>query len=208
MAKVPPVNLSDFAWCAREAQIGFDCASRSMHRDNVSKMIGTSAVAAFAHHRVEAASGQRWKALQCLEHERYVRVGFGNSCRALCRRHARATQHSLHRSMMNLELARNRADPPLFNVIIAQNLCFEFRRYTHKRRSLMMQPERAERRRSGACRIHGWDQRPQNEHRNPLPIAASDFSSVIGDSSLDDVSATAFVVLASSTTREQSESEP
>jgi hypothetical protein len=37
---------------------------------------------------------------------------------------------------------------------------------------------------------------------------ASDFSSVIGGSSLDEVSATAFVVLASSTTREQSESEP
>src|SRR5664279_4347178 len=83
MAKVPPVNLSDFAWCAREAQIGFDCAPRSMHRDNVSKMIGTSAVAAFAHHRVEAASGQRWKALQCLEHERYVRVGLETRA-ALC----------------------------------------------------------------------------------------------------------------------------
>jgi hypothetical protein len=41
-----------------------------------------------------------------------------------------------------------------------------------------------------------------------LPIAPSDFSSVIGGSSLDEVSATAFVVLASSTTREQSESEP
>src|SRR5450631_166331 len=138
MAKVPPINLSGFARHAREAQISPGCAPRSMHRYNVSKMIGTSAVAAFAHHRVETASGQRWKALQRLENERYVRIGFGGSCRTLRRRHARTAQHSLHRSMMNLELARDRADPPLFNVIIAQNLCFEFRRYTHKCRSLIM----------------------------------------------------------------------
>jgi hypothetical protein len=39
-------------------------------------------------------------------------------------------------------------------------------------------------------------------------MPASGFSFMIGGSSVDEVSATAFVVLGSSTTREQSESEP
>jgi hypothetical protein len=69
-----------------------------MHGNDVAEMIGTSAVAAFAHHRVDAAGGQRWKALQCLADERHVRVGFGGSRSALRRRHARATEHPLHRS--------------------------------------------------------------------------------------------------------------
>jgi hypothetical protein len=35
-------------------------------------------------------------------------------------------QHPLHRSVMDTELTRNRTDAPLFNVVVAQNLCLQF----------------------------------------------------------------------------------
>ena len=130
--KVPPINLTDFARHARKAQIRFGRAPRSMHRDDVTEMIGASAVAAFTHHRIEAASGQRWIALQRLENNtaRMGRLWRRVPCVVpAARLHCAALVAPFHDEP---QVRARSCRHATFNVIIAQNRCFEFRRYTHK----------------------------------------------------------------------------
>ena len=90
MAEVPPIDLAHFSGHRREAQIGLGRRPRSVHRNDMAEMVRAAAIAALAHHRVDATRGERRKTLQCLADERQVRVGFGGSQRSLRRWYAGA----------------------------------------------------------------------------------------------------------------------
>ena len=59
MAEVAPVDLGLLARQGAQTQIGFGLRTRPMAGDEVAEVIGAAAIAAFAHHRIQAAGRQR-----------------------------------------------------------------------------------------------------------------------------------------------------
>ena len=61
--EMPPIDLGLFARQGAQAQIGFRLGARPVTRDQVTEMAEAAAIAALAHHRIEAAGGEGWKGL-------------------------------------------------------------------------------------------------------------------------------------------------
>ena len=131
MAEVPPVHLALLAYKAAQAQIGLGGPARTMPGDDMPEVIGTAPVAAFTHHGVEAAGGERGKLLQSLEDERQVGLDLRAASRRIGSGQTGLGQHPRHRAMVHVQLTGDGADAPFLDVIIAQNLRLKLKRDGH-----------------------------------------------------------------------------
>ena len=102
-----------------------------MTSDEVAEVIGAATIAALTHHAVEPTGGERGKLLQGLGDERQVRLDLRAPRRRIHSRQAGLGQHPHHRAMVHVQLPRDSVDAPLLDVMIAQDLRFEFRGNGH-----------------------------------------------------------------------------
>ncbi len=171
MAEVPPVHLALLARQAAQPQIRLGRPARTMTGEEVAEVIGAATVAALAHHRVEAAGGERRELLQGLEHERQVRLDLRAARRRTGSRQAGLGQHPHYGAMVHVQLAGDGADAPLLDMVITQNLRFEIRRDGHGSSPRCLTAVRASRRRGrnpvrtkrGQRHPHQW------QRQNPGP---------------------------------------
>ena len=88
-----------------------------MTGDEVAEVIAAAAVAAFAHHRVQPAGGQRRELLQGLMDEGQI----GLDLRATCRRpdpgQTGLGQDPRHGAVVHMQLAGDRANAPFLDMI-------------------------------------------------------------------------------------------
>ena len=122
LAEVGPVDLGLLAGERLEAQIGLGHEPRALRRDHVPEVALAPPVAALDRHPVEPAGGQPGPGRQGLADEGPERIDHRGP--ALLRTHRRpAGRHrALDRAVMDAELARDRADPPLLGKIEPQDL--------------------------------------------------------------------------------------
>jgi len=169
MAEVPPVHLALLARKTAQAQIGLGRPARTMTGDDMPEVIGTAAVAAFAHHGVEAAGGERRELLQGLEDKRQVWLDLRAAPRRIGSGQAGLGQHSRHRAMVHVQLTRDGADAPFLDMMIAQDLRLKLRRDGHG--ALLVSDRRPNRRRGRkVMRTRGGQRHPhQWQRHNPRP---------------------------------------
>ena len=170
VTKMPPVDLPLLAGQAAQTQIGLRRRARPMTGDEVAEVIAAAAVAAFAHHRVQPAGGQRRELLQGLMDEGQI----GLDLRATCRRpdpgQTGLGQDPRHGAVVHMQLAGDRANAPFLDMIIAQDLRLQIGRDGHAvlldevwRRIEPVRRRRNSRRTNGGQRhSHQWqDQLPE-----------------------------------------------
>jgi hypothetical protein len=97
-----------------------------MTSDEMTEVIGAPTVAAFTHHGIETAGGERGEFLEGREDKRQVRLDLAAARRRIGSGQAGLGQHPHHRAMVHVQLTRDRADAPLLDVMIAQDLRFQF----------------------------------------------------------------------------------
>jgi len=69
LAEVSPIDLPLLTGQRGQAQIGLGLGTRTVARDHVAEVVGATGIAAFAHHGVEAAGGERRELLKGAEDE-------------------------------------------------------------------------------------------------------------------------------------------
>jgi len=74
MAEMAPIHLGLFPRQAAQAQVGLGFRPWPVAGDEVAEVIGAAVIAALAHHRIQAARGQRREGLERLADERQIRV--------------------------------------------------------------------------------------------------------------------------------------
>lgn len=92
-----------------------------MAGDDMAEVIRPAGIAAFAHHRIEPAGGQRRKALQSGANERQKRIGRGASGVLQNPRQAGLQQHPRDGGVMHPQMLGDGADRPLLDMVIAQD---------------------------------------------------------------------------------------
>ncbi len=131
MAEMTPVDLCLFARQRAQTQIGFGFRTRPILGDQMPEVIGTARIAAFAHHRIETAGGQRRECFQRLADERQIGVDPRGTRRSPKSRQAGLGQHAPHDAVVDVQLTGDGADRPLLGVIEAQDLGLDVRRCHH-----------------------------------------------------------------------------
>ena len=116
MTEVTPVDLALFAGQAAQTQIGFGLAARSVTGDQMAKVIGTALIAAFAHHPIQPAGSQRRERLQRLTDERQIRIDQRLARWAASFWQSGLRQHAPHHTIMDVQLPRDRANGPFFEI--------------------------------------------------------------------------------------------
>jgi hypothetical protein len=91
--KWPQSHLRLFAGQRAQAQIGLRLRARPMAGDDVAEVARAAAIAALAHHGVQAAGGQRRELLQHLADERQIGVDLRWPLRRADARQAGLRQH-------------------------------------------------------------------------------------------------------------------
>ena len=133
MAKVSPVALRLFTGQCAQAQVGFRLRARPMTGNDGAEAAFAAAIAAFPHHGVQAAGGQRRELGQHLADERQIGVDLRWPLRRAAARQTRLCQHPGNSFGMHAQLPGDGSDTPLFDVVIAQNLRLEIRWNRHDR---------------------------------------------------------------------------
>src|SRR4051794_21111745 len=102
-----------------------------MQRDQVAEVIGAPGIAALAHHREQAAGGQRRELLQRLADQRQIGVDLRWPRCGADPGQPGLRQHPAHHAVVDLELAGDGADGPLLGVVVAQDLRLDLTRCHH-----------------------------------------------------------------------------
>ena len=125
-----PVDLGLFARQCNQTQVSFGYWAWPMVADEMAEVVRASRVAAFLDHDVKSAGSEIGEFLQGLTDKGKI----GINARVASRTHARQaslTQDTFDAAVMDVQLPRNGADAPFLNVVVPQNLCFEFRGHAH-----------------------------------------------------------------------------
>ena len=122
LAEVSPIHLGLLAGKRLQAQIGLGHRLGPERSDQMTEVVGTARIAAFAHHLVETAGRQRRPGRQRLDDERHIGIDHRRPRRDRAPRLARVGERPLDGVAMHAELPRDRADLPLLDVIEAQDL--------------------------------------------------------------------------------------
>jgi len=85
----------------------------------MAKMVGAAAIAALAHHRIEAAGRQRRERLQRLADEGQIDVDLGRARRRSRLGQTGLRQHAPHGAVVDMQLPGDRAHPPFLSVVVA-----------------------------------------------------------------------------------------
>ena len=128
--EVGPVDLALCAGQGDQAQVGFRRRAGSVVTDEVTKVVGAAAIAAFLGHDVEPAGGKGGKFLQGLPDEGQVEVN-GRGTHFAKARQPRLAQDAFDAAVMDVQLPGNGADTPFLDVVVAQDMGFEFRGQGH-----------------------------------------------------------------------------
>ena len=131
MAEVTPVHLRLLARQCAQAQVGLGCRARAVAGHEVAEVVGPAGVAAFPHHGVQTAGGQRGELGQGLADEGQIGVDLAGPQRGIGAHHAGLGDHALHRVAVQVQLAGDGADAPAFGLVQAQDLRAQFRGYGH-----------------------------------------------------------------------------
>ena len=122
LAEVSPVDLGLLAGKGLEAQIGLGHGPGPEVAEQMTEVVAAARIAAFAHHLVEPAGGQRRPGCQRLGDERHVWIDHRRPGRPRVPGLAGRGEEALDGVAMHAELACDRADRPLLDVIQAQDL--------------------------------------------------------------------------------------
>lgn len=98
----------------------------------MAEVIGAPQVAALANHHVQTAGGQRRKLLQRLRDERQVGVELRGALHRPDPGQSGLRQDAADRAAVHAQLAGDGPDPPSLDVVVAQDMRFEFRGYAHR----------------------------------------------------------------------------
>src|SRR5262249_39444246 len=99
---------------------------RAVPADDAAEVIGTTGIAACLDHLEQAARAQPRMLGELLDDEWHERICERGPRRNRLRRHARLSQHTLHRGVVHAELSSDRPDSPLLGMEEALNLRFGF----------------------------------------------------------------------------------
>ena len=123
MAEVTPIDLPLFARQGTQTQIGFRLWARPVQRDHVPEVVLAPAVAAFGHHRIQAAGRERRELLQRLMDEWQVGVDLRRPLHAANPGQAGLRQHTLDGVAVHMQLARDGAGAPFLDVVVTLISC-------------------------------------------------------------------------------------
>lgn len=121
-----PVNLCLFARQGHQTQISFGNWPWTVVADEMAEVVGATRVTASLYHDVESAGGKAGELLQRLADKGEIRINARAASRTDARQ-ARLTQDTFDAAVMGVQLPRYGADAPFLDVVVPQNLCFEFR---------------------------------------------------------------------------------
>ena len=122
LAEVSPIDLSLLAGKGLQPQIGLGHRLRPLAGDDAAEVALAPLVAALTHHLVEPAGGQLGIDRQCLADHGQEGIDLRAPAPPVLPRLACVREHPVDSVVMNAELTRDRADPPLLGVIEAQDL--------------------------------------------------------------------------------------
>lgn len=97
----------------------------------MAEVIGATGVTTFANHPVQATGGERRKFLQGLRDERQVGVDLRPALPGADPGQAGLCQDAADGAAVHVQLPGDGADPPFLDVVVAQDVRFEFRGYGH-----------------------------------------------------------------------------
>src|SRR6202022_2091088 len=126
MAEVRPVDLALFTGQGAQAQIGLRYGPWTVQRDQMPEVMRVAPVAALIDHRVQATGRKRRKLLQRLMDERQVSIDLRGSQHGTDSGQTGLGQHALDGAAVDMQLAREGAGAPLLDVVVTQDLRFEF----------------------------------------------------------------------------------
>ena len=126
-----PVDLTLFARQSDQTQIGLCRGPGPVVANEVAEVVGAADVATFLDHAVDASGCEGGEFLQGLTDE--GEVGVDARCTQWCADawQTGLAQNALDAAMMDVQLPGNGANGPFLDVVIAQNLGFEFRGQGH-----------------------------------------------------------------------------
>ncbi len=122
LAEVSPIDLGLLAGKGLQAQIGLGHGLGPEGGDHMTEVVGAARIAAFAHHLIETAGRQRRPGRQRLDDERHVGIDHRRPRRDCVPGLARIAERPLDGVAMHAELACDRADLPLLDVVEPQDL--------------------------------------------------------------------------------------
>jgi hypothetical protein len=120
-----------FAWQGAQTQMGFRRRAWPVASNDMAELAWSTEIAARLHHRVEAAGPQRRELRQGLVDERQIRVDFRGAMELCQARQASLRQHPCDGVTVHSQLFGDRSDPPVFGVVIAQDLRLDVRGNGH-----------------------------------------------------------------------------
>jgi hypothetical protein len=121
VSEMTPVNLALLTRQAAQPQIGFGFWSRPMAGDDMAKVVGSTRIAALAHHRIQPTGRQLRELLQRLPDEWQVRIHPRWPWRPGARQ-PRLFQHPPHHAVVHVQLGGDGVDLPFLGVVVAQDL--------------------------------------------------------------------------------------
>jgi hypothetical protein len=131
MAEMRPIHLRLLAGERAQAQIGLGFGPRPMTGDEMAEMIRSTAIAALAHHDVEAAGGQPGEFLQRLGDEGQIGIDLRSTRRRPDPGQPSLRDHPPHYAVMDVQLRGNGAGGPFLGVMIAEDFGLDVRRRHH-----------------------------------------------------------------------------
>ena len=140
LAEMAPVHLGLLARQGLQTQIGLGLRAGPVVGNQMAEVILPAAVAALAHHGVEAAGGELRVLLQGLEHKGQVGVDQRGAVGPLDLGQTGLGEHPVDRAVVHAQLPGNGANLPLLHMEVAQDLRFELRGYRQCRVLLVSGP--------------------------------------------------------------------
>src|SRR5260370_21283870 len=126
MAEASPVALAFFSWQGAKPKVSLGNRAWRMLRDQMPEVMMIAPVAALAHHRIQAAGRERRKLLQRLVDERQIGIDLRGPLHGANPGQCGRGEHTLDGAAVHVQLARDSAATPLLDVVVAQDLRFEF----------------------------------------------------------------------------------
>ncbi|MBT1159491.1 hypothetical protein J1C56_28405 [Aminobacter anthyllidis] len=132
MSEMTPVGLGLLARKRAQAQISLGLGARPVAGDHVTEVTAVTAVTPLNDHAVKTGSRQAGKGLQGLKDEREIGVDLAGSGLRAMGHQPGSGKHSMNGVVVDAELPGNGASAPLLDMVIAQDLGLQLRRYGHR----------------------------------------------------------------------------
>ena len=119
---MPPVHLPLFANERGTTGKRLGVAAWPMQGHDMAEMIRPTPVATLAHHRVQAGGSERGKFLQCFVDKCEIRIDCRGALGSDGGSLSGLEKDTFDGAVVNLQLARDGANEPFFDMVITQNL--------------------------------------------------------------------------------------